>query len=199
MKSVNKISPKIRRLNDEKEIVSLSSCRLKLLHKRLYINISILYGNLKNREVAQLVQHHSKANRDGNRVPAPWVVLLWPLHGVLWCNWSSVPLVCLLQVNSMLTSLLRGDGGAGGWRGEKTTGLAYRQGSRLERGEETMWCSVFFLLTWLSSSKKILHCSQTLGLWGLTFSAFQWHCLTVKSHAATGHQGKDPGNKYVRK
>lgn len=141
-----------------------------------------------------------RIERDGNRVPAPWVVLLWPLHGVLWCNWSSVPLVCLLQVNSMLTSLLRGDGGAGGWRGEKTTGLAYRQGSCLQRGEETMWCSVFFfLLTWLSSSKKILHCSQTLGLWGLTFSAFQWHCLTVKSHAATGHQGKDPGNKYVRK
>lgn len=88
MKSVNKTSPKIRRLNEEKEIVSLSSCRLKLLDKRLYINISILYGNLKDREVAHLVQHNSKANRAGNRVTAPRVLLLWPLHGVLWRNWS---------------------------------------------------------------------------------------------------------------
>lgn len=142
MKSVNKTSPKIRRLNEEKEIVSLSSCRLKLLDKRLYINISILYGNLKDKEVAHLVQHNSKANRAGNRVPAPRVVLLWPLHGVLWRNWSCA-LVCFLQVNSVLAALMGEEGGAGGWRGEKTTGLAYRQGSHLERGEKTM-CTFFF-------------------------------------------------------
>lgn len=92
-----------------------------------------------------------------------------------------VPLVCFLQVNSVLAALIGEEGGAGGWRGEKTTGLAYRQGSRLEWGEKTM-CTFFFLLTWLTSSKKNLHCSQTLGLWGLTFSAFQWCCLTAKSH-----------------
>lgn len=54
-----------------------------------------------------------------------------------------VPLVCFLQVNSVLAALMGEEGGAGGWRGEKTTGLAYRQGSRLERGEETM-CTFFF-------------------------------------------------------
>lgn len=111
-----------------------------------------------------------------------------------------VPLVCFLQVNSVLAALIGEEGGAGGWRGEKTTGLAYRQGSHLEWGEKTM-CTFFFLLTWLTSSKKNLHCSQTLGLWGLTFSAFQWCCLTAKSHyecSYSGHQGEDPGNKYVR-
>lgn len=54
-----------------------------------------------------------------------------------------VPLVCFLQVKSVVAALMGEEGGAGGWRGEKTTGLAYRQGSRLERGEKTM-CTFFF-------------------------------------------------------
>lgn len=72
---------------------------------------------------------------------------------------------------------MKQENGAGGWKRKKKPGLVYRVVFRTMETGVSAARSPFAKLAFHQQNN--VRCSKTLVLWGLTFSAFQWHCLTT--------------------